>query len=381
MSEYLLFLCSALVSRLTNLLGRLHGARPERILVVKLDHFGDVLLATPALRALRDARPDIPIDVLIAPGSAAALEGNSAVTRLLLYESRRYRRGDAHVPGRADGFGTVRNVARGGYTTVVELRGDAWTLLLPFLTGARRRVDRGSVRLGQWFAQRLTRTGRARAQLHEVETNLEIVRPLLGSRFPERPVTEIALSPPARDSLRAKLVASGAAPDGPWVCIHPGAAWRPRAWRPERFAAIADWIQEHYHAEVLFVGSAEERDVEASVRAKAKEPRAFWLAGALTWPELAALLDRARLFLGNDSGPAHLAAARGTPSVVLFGPQEPERFRPWSERSVVLHHRVHCCPCRQSVCVHPENPCVNLIEDGEVQSEVRRLLGPPDSFR
>jgi predicted lipopolysaccharide heptosyltransferase III len=379
MSDYLLLLCSACVSPVVNLLGRLRRPRAPRVLVVKLDHVGDVVLATPAIRALREALPQVPIDVLIASGSTVALEGNPSIDRILHYDSPRFRRG-----ARAGGprpLRVIRDVARGRYSTIVELRGDWWTLLLPFLAGASRRVDRGTVRIREWFTRRASRAGRMRPILHEVETNLEVVRPLLDHRVTERPALEIFPSDSARESIIRKLEAIGVDFRSPIVCIHPGAAWRPRAWRPERFAAVADWIQEHYHAQVLFVGSSEERDIEAAVRASVKGRRAFWLAGELTWQELTALLERARLLIGNDSGPAHVAAALGIPAVVLFGPQEPDRFRPWSDRSVVLHHRMHCCPCRQDVCVHPENPCVNLIEIEEVKAHVRRILGPPESFR
>jgi predicted lipopolysaccharide heptosyltransferase III len=381
MSEYLLLLCSAFVSGVVNVLGRFRRPRAPRVLVVKLDHVGDVILASPAIRALREARPQDPIDVLIASGSSVALEGNQCIERILHYDSPRYRRSRGRVPGEPSALQVIRVVASGRYSTIVELRGDWWTLLLPFLAGASRRVDKGSVRLGDWIARRVTSAQRVRPPLHEVETNLDVVRPLLGGRVPERPALEIFLTEPARASMVRKLEAVGVDFRTPIVFVHPGAAWRPRAWRPERFAAVADWIQEHYHAQVLFVGSSEEQDIEAAVRANAKGRRAFWLAGELTLQELAALLARARLFIGNDSGPAHVAAALGIPSVVLFGPQEPGRFRPWSERSIVLHHRVHCCPCRQVVCVHPENPCVNLIELEEVKAHVRRILGPSESFR
>jgi heptosyltransferase-2/heptosyltransferase-3 len=381
MTEYRLLTCSVLVSAAVNLLGRLRRKRSPRILVVKLDHFGDVLMATPAVRALHEGHPGVPIDALVARGSTAALKGNPAVTRILHYDSPRLRRGGVRGPGERGGFRAMREVARGRYTTIVELRGDWWTLLLPFLTGAGRRVDRGSVRMGHWLG-RFRRSRRARGQLHEVETNLEVVRPLLGGSRPRpmkpgSPATEIAVTQADRDSLRSKLVAAGADPDAPSICIHPGAAWRPKAWRPERFADVADWLQENYHTQVLFVGSAEEKDIEASVRTKMRGSRALWMAGALTWQEFAALLTRVKLFLGNDGGPAHLAAACGAPSIVLLGPQEPSQFRPWSERSIILHHRVHCCPCRQITCLYPENPCVNLIEIEEVQEQVRRILGPP----
>lgn len=380
MNEYLLYLASAFVSRVVNLSGRFRGAaRSPRILIVKLDHFGDVLLATPAIRALRQAHPETPIDVLIARGSAAALEGNDAVTRILHYESRRYRRGGESKSGEPGGYGAMRAIARDGYTTIVELRGDGWTLLLPFLTGARRRVDRGSVRIRNWLARRLTSAERTRGHIHEVETNLEIVSPLLGGAAPDPARTEVHVSPFARDSLTRKLTSAGVDLNATWICIHPAASWKPRAWRPERFAAIADWLQDHYHSQVLFVGSSEEKDVEASVRARVKGRRAFWLAGALTWQELAALLERSRLFIGNDSGPAHLAAAVGAPTLALFGATDHRRFRPWSERTVVLHHPVHCWPCRQTVCLYPENPCVNRIEIDEVEEQVRRILGPPQA--
>jgi ADP-heptose:LPS heptosyltransferase len=237
------------------------------------------------------------------------------------------------------------------------------------------------VRLGDWISRGASSAQRARPPVHEVETNLEIVRPLLGSRVPDHPAVEIFPQESARESMGRKLEAAGVDFRAPIVCIHPGAAWRPRAWRPERFAAVADWIQDHYHPQVLFVGSSEERDIEAAVRANAKGRLTFWLAGELTWQEVTALLERARLFIGNEGGPAHVAAANRIPSVVLSGPQEPGRFNPWSDQSVVLHHRVHCCPCRQRVCVHPENPCVNLIEIEEVKTHVRRILGPPESFR
>lgn len=381
MSEYLLLISSAIVSRVVNLLGRFRRRVPARILVVKLDHVGDVILATPALRALRSALPDAEIDMLLAPGSAVVLEGSQNLARILYYDSRRYRRSADRQAGGEGALATLREIARGGYSTVVELRGDWWTLLLPFLAGARRRVDRGSVRIGDWLARRLPGRDRGRPSLHEVETNLEVVRPLLNGKVPESPRVEIAIRTDVRDSMLRKLREAGVDLGAPIVCIHPAATWRPRAWRAERFAAIADWIQEHYHAQVVFIGSAEERDVEAAVRAETRGPRAFWFAGALSIAEVGALLPHARLYIGNDAGPAHIAAACGIPSVVLFGPQEPRRFRPWSERSIVLHHRVPCFPCRQVVCVRPENPCVNLIELAEVEERAREILGPPESFR
>ena len=375
MTEYALFLASAFVSRLVNLAG-LRRRRPvSRILVVKLDHAGDVVLATPAIRALRAAFPTARIDALVAPGSRFVVEGSPRLTALHVYDSDRFRRGPKPASARAP-FYVLRDVARSRYDAIVELRGDWWTLLLPFLCDATRRIDRGSVRVRNWFRRRRNPDGAGRP-LHEVETNIEVLRPWTAVTPSGDTRPEIFPSAKAREGLRVALRAAGADPEGPIVCMHPGASWRPRAWRPERFAAVADWIQEHYHAQVVQVGSEDERDIEAAIRSSSRGANGFWLTGVLSREEVVALIARSMLFIGNDSGLAHIAAACDVPSVVLFGPQNPNRFRPWSPRSLVLHHPVPCYPCRQTVCVRPENPCVNLIEVEEVKSRVIELLGRP----
>lgn len=374
MSEYALLAASALVSTVVNLLGLGRRGVVRRVLVIKLDHLGDVITATPALRALRDAHPRAAIDLLLHPAVAPLFEGSPLADRVLAYDSPRYRR---EGEGRGASAAFPPGLVHERYDTIVELRGDWQTLALPFRAGAARRLDRGTVRIGHWLARRFGATQRL---LHEAESNLAVIAPLLeqGVAAPA-PVAEVHVAPEAHASLARRLAEAGVGDDRPLVVVHPGAAWRPRAWRPERFAAIADWARAHYDAQVVFVGSAGERDVEAAVRSQAREAGAVSMFGTLTLPETAALLRRSRLLIGNDSGIAHLAAACGTPVVALFGPQDPRRFRPWADptRVIALHHRVHCFPCSQVRCVHPEQPCVNLIEIAEVESAARVLLGPP----
>jgi heptosyltransferase-3 len=371
-NEYALLAASAAVSAIVNALGAVRGAGrggPRRILVVKLDHLGDVVTATPALRALRDAHPAAHIDLLVNPSVAPLFEEGPLVNRVLSYDSPRYRRGPA--PLKAASF---RLPDRERYDTVVEMRGDWSTILLPFRIGAHRRLDRGSVRFQRWLARRFRRN--AHPPLHEVESNYEVVRPLLGSGAPPSPpALEVHVSFPANESLEWRLAEADIDPRRPLVVIHPGASWRPRAWFPDRFASMADWIVERYGAQVVLIGSADERDVEAAVLSCVGKARVLSMFGKITTSELAALLTRSSLLIGNDSGVAHLAAACGTPTVVLFGPQDPTRFRPWSGKAIALHHPVPCFPCAQIRCLRPDLPCVNLIETSEVQEAVGRLLG------
>jgi len=364
--EHVLLLASATVSAVVNLFGVGRRRPPRRILVVKVDHLGDAILATAALRELRDAYPQAEIDLLTAPAVAPLFVGSSLATRVRTYDAPRYRR-------RADTKAAPTLDVGPAYDTVVELRGDWSTLAVSFRVGARRRVDRGTVLLQNWWTRRFAAAERP----HEVEVNLAVVRWLVGST-PRTPHIEAHIPTEARDVLERRLAEAGIQGREPLVTIHPGAGWRPRAWFPERFAAIADWAREHYDAQIVFVGSAEERDIEAAIRTRMRGPATFWF-GTLRIGEMAALLERSRLLIGNDSGVAHLAAAFGTPVIALFGPQDPRRFRPWadSDRAIVLHHRVPCWPCAQARCIRPELPCVNLIEVSEVEAAARAILGPP----
>jgi ADP-heptose:LPS heptosyltransferase len=272
----------------------------------------------------------------------------------------------------------MREVASERYTHLIELRGDSWTLLLPFLSGVNLRVDRGTVRISSWFSRLASR--RRRPPPHEVETNLSVVATLVGSVSLGTPKVEIFLLAKDRDGAAARLRALGISDGVPLVTIHPGASWRPRAWRPERFAEVARRILERNAAHVVFVGSAEERDIADSIRALLRHERAHFLFDA-PLRETAALIERSALFIGNDSGIAHIAAACGTPVIALYGPQDPRRFRPWSDRAVVLHQPVSCFPCDQTVCVRPENPCVNLNSVEEVIRNAETVLGPPVEAR
>lgn len=374
--EYWLLLASALVSLVTNLVGWPRRLRPpRRILVVKVDHLGDAITATPALRALRDAHPEATIDLVLSPSVAPLFRGTPLANRVLAYESPAFRRGgsppDASAP-------PLHEIVRERYDTIVELRGDRNTLALAFRTGAARRVDRGTVRLRDWIGRRLFSNRHARSPLHEVETNFAIVGPLLqdaGAAQAPGPIPEIRVAAEADRSMRAALESAGLDPAAPFITLHPGAAWRPRAWRAERFAELADRLAASHGLPFAVVGVADERDIERAMRAAVREARVAWLFGVLSLPETAALLRASRLLIGNDSGLAHLAAACGTPVIALFGPQDPRRFAPWSARTRTLHHRVPCFPCDQTICVRPELPCVNLIEVAEVEAAARAALG------
>ena len=377
--EYARLILSALVTAIVNLGGAFRRKRPPKLLVVKLDHLGDVVTATPVFRALRQGFPGAPIHALVGPSSSDLLVGNPFIDRVLTYDSERFRRpGPPRSPGGP--LEAMREIAAQRYTHLVELRGDSWTLLLPFLAGAYRRVDRGTVRIASWLSRHAPRHDPGRGPLHEVETNLEVIRALVSPTQLPTPKVEIFLLDTDHAAAAARLKSLGISDGELLVTVHPGASWRPRAWRPERFAEVARLILDRYPVHVLFLGTAEDRDIADSIGAILRDRRAHFLFDARL-RETAALTERSSLFIGNDSGIAHIAAACGTPVIALFGPQDPRRFGPWSERAVVLHQPVPCFPCNQTVCVRPENPCVNLNSVEEVIRNAVAVLGPAAETR
>jgi len=241
--------------------------------------------------------------------------------------------------------------------------------------------------LESWLTRHMWAFGGAPAQpdpVHEVETNLAVIEPLLGKPMsgsrprPSNPAgrVEVFVTDQDRRALTARTKTLGIPDDAAIVTIHPGATWRPRAWRPERFAEVARELLARYPVHICFVGTTEDLDIADRLMILVPDRRAHFLFD-LRLMETATLIERSVLFIGNDSGIAHVAAACGTPLIALYGPQDPRRFRPWSARAITLHKRVPCFPCKQTICVVPSNPCVNLIFVEEVVRNAEAVLGPP----
>jgi ADP-heptose:LPS heptosyltransferase len=351
--------------------------------VGKWEHLGDVVTATPVFGALRDAYPDARSDALVGSWAQGLLSGNPFLDRVLTYDSSLFSRSEGSRRGGRPRLRQMRAIAAHRYTHIVELRGDSWTLLLPFLCGAARRVDRGTVRIESWLTKRMWAFGGAPPSpepVHEVETNLAVIQPLLGQAGSHPPPStesgrvEVFVTDADRRALAVRTRMLGIPDDAALVVIHPGASWRPRAWRPERFAEVAREILARYPAHVCFVGTTEDVEIADRIAVQVPDRRAHFLF-ELRLMETATLIERSVLFIGSDSGIAHLAAACGTPLIALFGPQDPRRFRPWSPRAVVHHKPVPCFPCKQKVCVVPYNPCVNLIFVEDVMRSAESVLG------
>jgi ADP-heptose:LPS heptosyltransferase len=354
---------------------------PEKILVVQPADIGDVLLSGPFLRELRRFLPRAEIVLAVQPRMLNLVEKCPYVDAVLPFDWRKVKDWKTAFRGHVRWWLDAGKLARRSLwkhrlDTVISLRWNndapqAASLILMYVSGARRRIayingpnDFLFLRLGD--VNRLTTAGPVRgAPKHEVERQLDILRFLGG--HPENAGLEVWTAEEDERFARRFLSRSGLTGTELLIALAPGAAWSYRRWPAGRFIEVGRWLQENYGASILIVASRSESGLALQVENGLHRGRAFNLAGRTTLREMAAVLKRCRLFIGNDSGPMHVAAASGVPSIGLFGPGEYERFRPWGPGHEVVRLGFTCNPCSEN-CQFEEPRCIRGITVEQVKA-------------
>lgn len=307
----------------------------ERILAIKLDHLGDLVLALPALASLRTAYPHARLDALVAPASRPLLEHTGLTDEVMVADAAWYRGGR---PRLSDLLALARSLRARRYDLALDLRGDPIAILLATLAGARFRAGFGDAGLG--FL--LDREHGVRAGAHQSTLLVEAAvaaggRPLAG---PPRP--RLVTTPEERAAARVRLGARA----GRAVTFHLGAGEPRKIWSPAGFGAVARVLARAGHP-IVIVGGKEDVPLGDHFRRTAAEP-VLDLAGALSLRESIAVIEASALLIGNDAGPAHFAAAVGTPVLVAFATiNDPERWRPCGARVRVVTFQAPAPPGSQ----------------------------------
>ena len=331
----------------------------RNILAIKLRYLGDVLLATPTLHALKSAYPQARLTVLVNRGTEDILRGNPHVDEVLPLD-----RGSIVQQSRF-----ILDIRRRRFDTVVDLTdGDR----AAFLT----RISGASVRIGfnaeqRWTGRCYTTVVIGRAGAHRIERDLAALSPL-GIEAPDR-VPRMWLTPDDDAGVDQLVRQLGIPTDRSWVVVQPGARYWFKAWPPERFAQLADRLNDRFGCQVLVGGSAHEVTLAQEVVDHAKS-RPLNIAGRSDVRTLAALLKRSALFVGNDTGAMHIAAAVGTPVVGLFGPSNPAEWGPRGGRAETIYKGLDCRVCFHPTCRRGEGNCMKLITVEEVMTAAVRQI-------
>jgi ADP-heptose:LPS heptosyltransferase/glycosyltransferase involved in cell wall biosynthesis len=365
------------------------GFLPREILVVQLADLGDVILSGPFLRELRRFLPQARIVLAVQPSMVNVVEKCPYIDELRTFDWRAvrdYKNAYQGIPGWwLKAFRMhARNFKKDHFDLAVSLRWNndpcqAASLILMYTSGAPQRLayldaaaDYRPLPLDN--LNRLTTFGPLRAApKHEIEYQMDLLR-FLGAH-PEDTRPEVWTTPEDERVARSLLEDRHLAADGPLIAFAPGAAWAFRRWPAERFVELGRWLQENYRAVILIFAGQAERVLAATIEQGLDAARTVNLAGKTTIREMAAVLKSCAYFVGNDSGPMHVAVAAEVSVVGLFGPGEYERFKPWGPDPEVVRLGLTCNPCSEN-CKFAEALCIRGIPVSQVQSVLAEKLGP-----
>lgn len=325
----------------------------KNILVIKLRYLGDVLLATPVVSQLHRAFPQARITMLVSRGTEAMLAGNPDLYDVLVADKQGLLSEAA--------FGLM--LRRRRYDCVIDLTDGDRAAILTWITAAPVRV--GFNQEQRWRGMAYTAVAAPGAQdRHRIERDLSSLRALGLAPEPGAPV--LAVSSDEEDAGRQVLAALGVDAEGPpLVMVQPGARYWFKAWPAERFVELADRLTAATACQVLVGGSPQEQELATSLVSRMRG-KAVNLAGRLSVRHYAAILKRCALFVGNDAGPMHMAAALGTPIVGLFGPSDPAEWGPRSPQARTLYKGLDCRRCFHPTCERGEMSCMKQISVEEV---------------
>jgi heptosyltransferase-1 len=348
-----------------------------RILIARLGSLGDILHALPAVTAIRSALPDATIGWIVEEGwsellttrgpKPASLSPQKPVVNFLhTVDTKRWRRQILHASTRAELRGALRRVREIHYDIALDFQGAIKSALLASLSRSPVAgfTDPREPAARVFYSQRYPRAGE-----HVIEQNhalaAQALQELLDGRELKLIAPRLPCDPEADAWAQAEIMRLGIAS---FALVTPGAGWGAKQWPAERFGAVAKALAKH-NLKTLVNAAPGEEDLAQQV-VEAAGGHAFAMRCRIG--ELIALTRRARVFIGGDTGPLHLAAALGIPAVGLFGPTDPERTGPFGERTLALRH-----PQSKTTFSHHRQPDDGLLQIGaeEVIGAARHLLG------
>jgi ADP-heptose:LPS heptosyltransferase len=338
MGEKVKLLASMMTSRLINSFRNPANLDYQNILCIKDDEIGDVCYSLHIFKMLKKQFPQSSITVLCKSYSAPLLKSDPSISKVV----------------------TGWKELQEKFDLIVDLQVSWKSVGYALQTWPKARLDRGTVRFADALQKRYT---------HEVETNYNVVAPVI------RPVNRDknpALTTTENDRKKAaEFIQSNNL--SRFALLHISARKELKKWPKKNFASLAEYLHNHKGLQIVFTGSPDEdNDVREAMRMLSFSTATT--TGKLSLMELAALMEKATIYIGNDSGPLHIACLMNVPSLGLYGPAPKDLFYPYGKKTAFIHHILPCNPCDQIHCIHPDNPCMHRITVSEVKEKVDELL-------
>jgi lipopolysaccharide heptosyltransferase II len=336
----------------------------RRVLLVRLRSIGDTVLSTPSLIALRRFLPDAQIDILLEDWVAPVLEGFEAVDNVLIVKKDDLK----------SSLQMALKIRQNRYDVAYNLHGGTTGTFFVRASGAKYRIGYENYRYNFLYNRRQPSPAIfwQRDKVHSAEQQLALLG-FTGVPVSDQPKSQLAVIEAARISIENKLKSKLQNSQSKIALVHPTTAFETKQWATENFAQIAEYLHERGIATIA-VGAPNEKSVLDNLKNKARVPVQTFTD--LSLPEITALASRASLFIGNDSGIAHTAAAVGTPTVVIFGSSNINHWRPWTDApNEIVYEEMPCQPCAGFVCKEFDEPqCIRRVTVEMVTNAIEKVI-------
>jgi len=350
-----------------------------RILLLRLREIGDVVFTTPAIRGLREHYPNAHISYVVQPAAAPIVARNPHLDDVIVTQGRH------GVAGLRDDLALAARLRAARYDTAIDFHSGPRSSILTWLSGAAVRVGYDVPGRGWMYTVRVPRPRAIRSR-HAVENQWDLLS-AIGIPAPDarRAPVEMAVDPDAASVVQERLARAGVNPGHHVIVVHVSAGNPFRRWPLDSFAALAArLVQGDASRRVIVISGPSERTAASQVIDRARGLVAEADAGAIldceefNLDELRALVDRAALFIGGDSGPLHIASTSAVPIVGLYGPTLPVRSAPWRAPELPTEAaeigELPCRPCDQRTCVPGDFRCLTWLTPQQVAEAAQRAL-------
>ena len=336
----------------------------KRVLLVKLRSIGDTVLSTPSLIALRRFLPDAQIDILLEDWVAPVLDGFEPVDNVI-----------AVGKGSTERLRTSWRLRQKRYDVAFNLHGGTTATLFVRASGARHRVGLATYQYPFLYNHLLSSVSDFwhQEKTHSAEQQLALLG-FVGVPVEGRPKSRLTVNEQALNSINSRLSESAIRnAQSAMALFHPSTAFFTKQWPTENFARTAEFLAEKGLQTVAVTSKSENAVLEKLVH-ESKVPIITF--DDLSLPEITALASKAKLFVGNDSGIAHIAAAVQTPTVVIFGSSNRDHWRPWTDApNEIVYTEFACQPCPGYTCeVFGEPRCILSIRTDTVFEAIDKVL-------
>jgi predicted lipopolysaccharide heptosyltransferase III len=352
----------------------------QNILLIQLGDMGDVVFATPTIRALYENFPDSRLVVAIRKKAEGLLKACPWISEEISVDDRKRPLGQ-EIRHQIHFFSELRGYR---FDLAIDLRTGSRGAILSYLSGAQCRIGRYSDNGRLWRNRLFTHLVRPENEWtqYAAEHGLNILAPFELSTKERSPT--LIVSPEKQKRAAAILENEGVSSEGPLVAVQPFTLWRYKQWGTDRFIDLIDFIGTEYGFHIIITGSPDERERAEEIRKRSRAD-VFNLAGRTSIGELPGMLRACDLLITADTGTLHIAAAVGTPTISLFGPSSSLIWAPRGETHHVIRKEWACVPCRKKGCQGSgSSRCLDELTVQEVKDVIiDRLskIGSRNGFR